>query len=190
MAEAPSIRPMLAADLPRLAEIDPSFTSRTVLAVEKSGSGLAVGWRLEERPLPTPYDKRHHYDFDDTEIANVRRRFEQGTGLHLVVEWRDQLAGILDVEAQDWNNTALIWNIMLDRAIRGQGVGRALFERAVTWGRMQGFRALQIETQTNNVPACKFYVRIGCAISGIHDTYYTNRDIQRQEVAIFWTYRL
>lgn len=190
MVDDPLIRPMIEADLPRLAEIRPGFTSDTVLHVEKTGSGLSVGWRLEERPLPRPYDKGRFYDFDEEEIGHIRRRFEAGDGFHRVVEWKGRLAGVLDVEPQHWNNTALVWNIMLDKAVRGQGLGRALFEAAAEWARTQRFRALEFETQTNNVPACRFYVRMGCALSGLRDTYYTNRDIQRNEVAIFWTYRL
>jgi len=184
------IRPMTEEDVPRLADMRPGFVSPTILAVEKSGSGIEASWRLVERPLPAPFDKGHGYDFDVTEQANILRRLRRGDGLHLVAERDGRLVGILDVVPEDWNNTAFIWNIMLDESIRGQGVGRALFERAVRWGRQQGYRALVMETQTNNVPACKFYARMGCELGGIRDSYYTNNDIERGEVAIFWVYKL
>ena len=47
-----------------------------------------------------------------------------------------------------------------------------------------------LETQTNNVPACKFYARMGCQIEGLREAYYSNDDMARGEVAIFWIYRL
>lgn len=186
----PQIRAMTEQDIPRLAEIRPGFVSDTELIVEKTGSGLEVGWRLVERPLARPFDKGPDYDFDANEQANIRQRLRRGDGLHLVVEWRGRLVGVLDVTPQDWNHTALIWNIMLDEAVRRQGLGRELFQRAIRWGHRAGFRALVLETQTNNVPACKFYARLGCELEGLREAYYTNEDHARGEVAIFWIYRL
>jgi ribosomal protein S18 acetylase RimI-like enzyme len=184
------IRPMTEADIPRLAEIRPGFVSPTTLAVERIGSGIESGWRLVERPLPQPFDKGHGYDFTAKEQANIRERFQHGNGLHLVVDWNGRIAGVLDVGPQEWNHTAFVWNLMLDVGIRGQGVGRALFERAVAWARRYGYRALVFETQTNNVPACKFYAAMGCELDGIRATMYTNRDIERGEVTIFWVYKI
>jgi streptothricin acetyltransferase len=181
---------MIEEDISRLIQIRPGFVSPTALDVERFGSGLEVGWRLVERPLPEPFDKGRRYDFDETEQGYIRQRFRRGDGLHLVVEWEGRLAGILDVVPQEWNNTAWIWNIMLDHDIRGRGVGRALFQQAITWARRQGYRALGLETQTNNVPACKFYAAMGCRLEGLRETFYTNHDIARHEVAIFWVYEL
>jgi len=175
-------------DIKRLPEICPSFVSPTVLAVERSGAGVESGWRLVEHPLPEPFDKGSGYDFDPTEQANIRRRFERGDGLHLVVEYRGRLAGILDVTPEEWNSTAWVWNLMLDTGIRGQGIGRELFRRAVEWARRMGYRALIFETQSNNVPACKFYAALGCRLDGLRETLYTNDDITRGEVALFWVY--
>jgi GNAT superfamily N-acetyltransferase len=184
------IRPLTESDIPRLAGIRAGFTSPTVLDVEPVGEGINGGWRLVERELPEPFDKGNDYDFDRSEQANIRRRWRQGDGLHLIVEWNRRVAGILDVTPQAWNHTAWVWNIMLDEAIRGQGIGRDLFRRAATWARRLGYRALIFETQTNNVPACKFYAHMGCRLEGIRTALYTNDDIARGEVAIFWMYPL
>ncbi|NDJ77836.1 MAG: GNAT family N-acetyltransferase [Chloroflexi bacterium] len=184
------IRPMTESDIPRLAAMRPGFTSPTTLVVEKTGSGLNTSWRLVERELPEPYDKGDRYDFDATEQANIRERLRLGTGLHLVVEQAARIVGVLDVTPMEWNHTAWVWNIMLDQDVRGQGIGRALFEQAADWARRSGYRALVFETQTNNVPACKFYVRMGCELEGLREAYYSNRDIARGEVALFWVYKL
>jgi ribosomal protein S18 acetylase RimI-like enzyme len=190
LAPRPTIRPMTELDIPRLAEIRPGFVSPSILVVERIGTGIEGGWRLVERGLPQPFDKGGAYDFDRIEQAHIRRRLRQGDGLHLVVEWLGHIAGVLDVTPQDWNHTALVWNIMLDTAIRRQGIGRALFRRAVDWARQMGYRALILETQTNNVPACRFYAAMGCQLEGIREMFYTNEDIEHGEVAIFWAYRL
>lgn len=187
------IRAMTTDDIPRLDAIRPGFTSETVLDVERTGSGLEVRWQLVERPLRVPYDKRNRYDFDATEQANIRKRLAQGDGLHLVVERMErpgELVGVLDVTPHDWNDTAWIWNLMLDREARGHGLGRELFMRAANWAEQAGFRALCLETQTNNVPACRFYLKMGCRLEGLRETLYTNNDLKRHEVAIFFTYPL
>ncbi len=190
MTDEPLIRSLTEADIPRLAEIRPGFVSGTALRVECLGSGLEAGWRLVECPLPEPFDKGHAYDFDANEQAAIRRRLRRGNGLYLVVEWRGRIAGLLEVTPQEWNSTAWVWNLMLDRAIRRQGIGRELFARAVNWARQQGYRALVFETQTNNVPACKFYLALGCRLDGLRETLYHNDDLARGEVALFWTYPL
>lgn len=190
MSAEPTIRPLTEADIPRLAEIRPGFVSTTALRVERLGQGLEAGWRLVEYPLPQPFDKGHAYDFDANEQAAIRRRVRHGDGLHLVVEWRGRIAGLLEVTPQEWNNTAWVWNLMLDQAIRRQGIGRELFARAITWARQAGYRALVFETQTNNVPACKFYLTLGCRLDGLRETLYHNDDLARGEVALFWAYPL
>ncbi len=178
------------ADIPRLVEIHPSFTSTTTLIVERLGSGIEGGWRLLERPLPQPFDKGTAYDFDAAEQANIRRRLRRGDGLHLVVEQDARLVGMLDATPQEWSGLVWVWNLMLDQDVRRQGIGRALFRRAEAWGHRLGYRALLFETQTNNVPACKFYAAMGCTLEGIRTMYYRNDDVARDEVAIFWAYPL
>lgn len=190
MLDEAIIRPMTEDDIPALADIRPGFVSDTVLQVERLGSGIEGGWRLVERRLPAPFDKGHAYDFDANERARIYQRLHRGDGLQLVVEWRGRIVGVLDVTPEEWNSTAWVWNLMLDQAVRRRGLGRALFERAVRWARRQGYRALVFETQTNNVPACKFYLAMGCRLDGLRETLYTNDDLGRNEVALFWVYPL
>ena len=189
-APALTIRPMTEADIPRLAEIRAGFVSATVLEVERSGAGIEAGWQLVERPLARPFDKGRGYDFDLAEQRNILGRLQRGDGLHLVAERAWRLVGVLDVAPEEWNNTAWVWNLMLDGDARRQGLGRELFRRAADWARRQGYRALVFETQSNNVPACKFYAAMGCTLEGIRTAHYTNDDLARREVALFWLYPL
>ena len=45
------IRPIRPADLDRLIDIDGTIESSSYLHVDSSGEGLAMSWKLEERPL-------------------------------------------------------------------------------------------------------------------------------------------
>lgn len=186
------IRSMTLSDVPRLVEVQARFSSNSVLRVEKTGTGLFVEWRLTEVPLPKPFDKGDSYDFDDHERENIMRRLhKKNTLLEVAVDLAtNRIVGVLDVAEEEWNNTAFIWNIMIDERARGQGIGRRFIDHTIEWARQKKLRAIMLETQTNNVPACRFYSHMGFHLTGIHDSFYGNNDYQKNEIAIFWTYPL
>ena len=185
-----AIRGFRHSDANRLTEINPTFVSPTVLRVYKTGQGLEVGWRLEEVVLAEPYDKGAAYDFTPEDVAEIAARARRPDCLVLVAEAWGRLVGLLDLEITRWNNTGFLWNLRVDVAHRGRGLGRELFERGVAWARERNLRSIVVETQTNNVPACRFYRRLGCRLVGIREEYYTNRDLETGEVALFWAYTL
>ena len=64
---------------------------------------------------------------------------------------------------------------------------RLLVETAVSLK----LRALVCETQSLNVPAIRFYRKMGFTLDGIDLSYYTNEDYHpTQNVAIFMKYKL
>ncbi len=181
---------MTAADVARLVEIDANFESHVYLDLARETQGLNTSWRLIERPLTAPFVCTD-FVFDKSERRYIRRRQETGDGLWLVAEDQGgRLVGLVDVERQAWREAAWVWNLAVDRAYRGRGLGRGLMERVVRWGRGQSMRAIILETQTNNWPSCCFYRRFGFQLSGLDDHYYTNHDVADKEVALFWTYEL
>ena len=186
------IRQMRPDDISRLTDLRPGFVSQTMLKIEQTGSGLALGWRLVEVELPIPYDKGGLYDFDVFERADITRRLAQTNSLmEVAVESvGGRIVGVLDVEEEGWRHVAWVHNIMLDIDARRQGLGRRLVERTIAWARRRGLRAVMLETQTNNVPACLFYLRLGFQLVGINTAFYTNHDLERDEVALFWSYPL
>ncbi|MCB9436957.1 MAG: GNAT family N-acetyltransferase [Anaerolineales bacterium] len=184
------IRPMTTDDVPRLADMNPGFVSETALHVERIGEGYQVGWRLVEVQLPEPYDKGHGYDFNFSEQENILGRLRQPDALEQVVidSQTDQIVGVLDAAIEEWRRVLWIWNIMMDVSVRGRGIGRRLVENSIAWAERYRLRAVMLETQTNNAPACRFYARMGFQLVGINQVFYTNHDIERGEVALFWSY--
>jgi len=182
-----SIRPLRADDLPRLPEIDTRFVSDAVLRVDKSVQGLRVVWNLYEVALAQAFERPNGYYFTNDDLALTRRRMEEGHSLQLVAETANHVVGFIDVEHQAWNHTSMIWNILIDHDYRRQGLGRCFVERAAEWARQRGCRALTLETQNNNISACRFYWRMGFRLTGIRDDFYHNDDLARGEVAIFWS---
>lgn len=186
------IRSMTLEDIPRLIEIRPGFTSDTYLDVERTGEGYLVGWKLVEKPLQRPFDKGSAYDFTADERKSIKKRLLQEDSLEEVVIDRvtGRIVGILDMAVESWRWVTWVWNLMLDEDVRGQGIGRALVQHSIEWTKRRQLRAVMLETQTNNVPACKFYAQVGFQLVGINETFYTNRDYQRREIALFWSYPL
>jgi ribosomal protein S18 acetylase RimI-like enzyme len=181
-----TLRELTLSDIPNLTQIHPTFRSGSVLDVVRDGEGLDVSWRLMERELTAPFDKGDGYDFDEFVRADIAERLARPDDVYQrVADFEGRLIGLLEVELQEWNNTANLWNLMIDRDYRGKGLGRRLWHRAVDYARQADVRAILIETQNTNVPACKFYARMGCQICGIHEAYY---DEGGEEVAIFWRF--
>jgi ribosomal protein S18 acetylase RimI-like enzyme len=178
-------------DVQRLDEIDSNFESPVYVDVVKTVDGLNVTWRLIERPFDTPFVCTD-FDFDDKEQRQIAHRLKTGDGLWLVVEddRAGRLVGMVDVKHEAWRKAGFMWNIAVERAYRGQGIGSELMGRVKEWAQEKGLRAIILETQTNNWPACRFYQRFGFRLTGIDDHYYTNDDIANKEVALFWTLEL
>jgi streptothricin acetyltransferase len=184
-----TIRPLTSADIARLPEMDLNFEADAHLAVEKTVEGLNVTWRLVETPLDPPFVSVD-YNMDEQDQAEIAKRLKENDGLYLAAERNGRLVALLDLEREAWRDTGVIWNIVLDRAYRRQGLGTRLMERAIRWARRRGLRALMAETQTNNLPACRFYQKTGFQLCGVDDHFYSNDDIGLKEVALFWYYEL
>jgi streptothricin acetyltransferase len=99
------------------------------------------------------------------------------------------LVGFLAV-APDWTGYALIHELAVDLPARHGGIARRLMDRAVAWAKAQALAGLRLETQSNNVPACRFYSRYGFQLGG-HDRWlYRALDPGTREVALFWYLKL
>ncbi|NLG51731.1 MAG: GNAT family N-acetyltransferase [Chloroflexi bacterium] len=184
------IRALELGDLPTLSEINPTFVSDVMLKVEREEQGTNLIWRLTEVPLERPFDRGIGYNLTPRDLEDMRGWLKEGNGLHLLALDLSRPVALLNVQLQAWNNTGFIWNILIDIDYRRRGLGRTLIERAIAWARQNNLRALCLETQTNNLPAIRFYRRMGFFLSGVRADLYTNRDLERGEVALFFSYPL
>ena len=73
-------------------------------------------------------------------------------------------------------------DIRVDPAFRGKGIGSACWSER-RWARQRGCKLLKIETQNNNVQACRFYAKQGCELGGILRHAYKDYP---QEVELLW----
>jgi GNAT superfamily N-acetyltransferase len=64
-----------------------------------------------------------------------------------------------------------------------RGIGSVLFRAAGDWAGARGCRWLKIETQNINLPACRFYQKMGCTLGAIDRFAYPG---QPDEVQLLW----
>ena len=155
-------------------------------------------WRLVERPLGSAVSQATDYGLDrqrarrsgGARLRDGRWAVARGAGR----AGAGRLAALLDVEREALaRRRACSGTLPIDRAYRRQGLGpRSWSRRALDVGaRARDLRAvIVLETQTNNLPACRFYQAMGFKLCGIDDHFYSNNDIGVKEVAIFWWYEL
>ena len=85
-----------------------------------------------------------------------------------------------------WNGYAYIEDIFVEPDYRGEGIGRTLIEHAFAWAKEKGFPGLMLETQDNNVAACRLYARCGFELRGFDTHLYKAQDPSSDEMALYW----
>ena len=82
-----------------------------------------------------------------------------------VAEDDDQVIGLITASLRPtlWHAgpVALIDELIVDHAARGQGVGKALIDAIVTWAQKRGASEIEVSTEKDNEPAQAYYLRHG-----------------------------
>lgn len=183
-----------AGQLPRYARVPIRFLVRSQLRVEAAGGGLG-GLLLTEEAVDPPYVK--DYDAQEGGGSGPERwppRFDVSRWAFLLADDGGRSVGGATVvhEAPDVRmldgrrDLALLWDIRVHPGRRGEGIGAALFRRAAEFARRQGCRQLKVETQNVNVPACRFYLAMGCHLGAIHCHAYAGEPSVAHEAMLLW----
>ena len=75
---------------------------------------------------------------------------------------------------EERTDIAALWDLRVCPRHRREGIGAALFEAAVAWARERGCSMMNLETQNNNVPACRLYASYGSELRSIKRGHYKN----------------
>ena len=93
---------------------------------------------------------------------------------------------------KNWNRYAYIEDIAVCKDFRGQGIGSALINISIEWAKHKNLHGLMLETQDNNLIACKFYHNCGFKIGSVDTMLYANFENNFEnnfEKAVFWYLR-
>ena len=78
----------------------------------------------------------------------------------------------------------VLWDLRVAPEYKSKGIGSKLFSFAVNWSKERNCKQIKIETQNNNVPACKFYAKQGAILAEINEYAYYGED--DDEVMFIW----
>ncbi len=166
---------------------------KTILQVELVDGGLG-GMVLHQVPVEKPCVK--DYDsYGETPTDWLKLFDVSNWGFFLAMDGEKPAGaaavafdtnGVFMLEAR--RDLAVLWDICAHPAYRGVGI--PLFRYAIEWSRRHTCRQMKVETQNVNVPACSFYLRMGCQLAEIHRFRYASVPPVAHEVMLNWYYTL
>ncbi|MGD8456395.1 MAG: GNAT family N-acetyltransferase [Anaerolineales bacterium] len=168
-------------DRKRYRELTAGYTSPEKYLVWKTETEDETYFTMKLQPLDRPYVKRFGQD-DDLEDY-LEGAVKQGLSLGAFDGKR--LVGIAISEEREWNNSLWVWDFHIDAEYQRKGVGTKLMDAVIDQAKEKDFRVVVCETQNTNVPAIRFYRKLGFVVDGIDLTYYPEKEIAAGEVAIF-----
>ena len=175
----PVIRPLTELPPEAYRRIATGYTSPATYAIHKEESPERITITIERQPLAEPYVKR--WPNSDHDLATYARIVAE-EGLSLGAYDGDLLIGLIIAKVTAWNGTLWVWDLEVDEAWRGHGIGRRLVEQLAALGTARGLRVMLVNVQSSNANAIAFYYRTGFVLDGIDLSYYSNEDVARGEV--------
>ncbi|CAM4085411.1 streptothricin N-acetyltransferase SatA [Bacillus paranthracis] len=172
------IRKLEKNDVGNFPEIDDSFivNARLILSLSK------VNRRIEYTVEDVPSYLQNQCDNEELAYNEYINKPNQVIYIALL---HNQIIGFI-VLKKNWNHYAYIEDITVDKKYRTLGVGKRLVNQAKQWAKEGNMPGIMLETQNNNVAACKFYKKCGFVIGGFDFLIYKGLDMTNDEVAIYW----
>ncbi len=170
------VRPAVRSDLAKLASCDYSFP------ITEVALGPFDREKVSDRTIDVP-PHRKTYDFSSEALGGHLERPEHQ--LFVAEEIVGQPVGYAAASVA-WNRFVSVDDLAIDAANRRAGAGRRLMDIVVAWADRMKAPGLRLETQANNVAACRFYESYGFVLGG-HDRHlYAGMVANAHEVALFW----
>lgn len=168
------VRPATVEDIAVLGACDFSF-----LVTREALPPFDGDWLAHARPVE-PYPKS--YGFDPVEIEDSIGTDDKAL---FAVLGDETPVGYLALSV-GWNRLAVIDDIAVDAEWRGTGAAQRLMQQAIRWTTDKGLPGIRLETQTNNVAACRFYLRQGFTLGGYDRHLYEGLSPGTRETALFF----
>ncbi|HEY8749167.1 MAG TPA: GNAT family N-acetyltransferase [Tepidisphaeraceae bacterium] len=184
-SEPMEIRAIRPPDLDRLIDIDGTIESSSYLHVDHAGEGLAISWKLQERPLR---EKRIDRNQPTDEVSFLMKQLVAGAeeGIALLAEHEQINIATLIARLDPEHQTMQVIDLRIDFEHRRQGLGSAMIYQVIAESRSREMRAVSAQTRTNNFPAAQFLAKSGFDLSGLDVRRHTNHDLVKEAATLFW----
>lgn len=171
-------------------------------------------------PIPLSYTTEEYYDLETTtdnasfKVQMIKKRFQapithspeeydfpdslyqdhwekaEAFGIVSEQDGKKELLACIEICPEEWSNRLMVTELWVADALQRQGIGTRLMNLAKEQARLQGRRAIILETQSCNVRAIAFYLSQGFELIGYDTCCYTNCDIERKEIRFNFGYFL
>ena len=141
-----------------------------------------MGQRVDQWPVEKVLPYRKCYGIDPEEFASFRDAPDSA----IFMAYLDNQPVGHVVVSTNWNGFAHVDELAVIAGARRHGVARSLLEVVRFWSHKKKLPGIMLETQNNNIGACRLYERCGYQVGGVDHLRYRGIDPQTAEVAIFW----
>lgn len=138
--------------------------------------------KVEHWPLDVIRPYRKCYGIDPDEFASYR----DAPGSAIFMAYLDNQPVGHVVVSTHWNGYAHVDELAVVASARRHGVAKSLLDVVKFWSHKRNLPGVMLETQNNNLGACRLYESCGYQVGGIDHLRYRGIDPQTCEVAIFW----
>lgn len=153
-----------------------TYTSEHYYELSLTKKPRDEGWIFEwtKKPFSEPFIKKGE--------GHLFENYKEDAEYYVLLSDEEQEIGKLVIGKIHVNNTARVWDIVVDENYLKRGFGTKLMQYAEERARSWGCRAMIVECQSSNFNAIQFYQKSGFDLIGFDLIWYSNTDVENHEV--------
>lgn len=166
------------------------YTTEEYFDLETSAGENFFQARMVKKKFDAPVTHSpEEYDFPDKLYQD---HWEKAEAFGIVEEkdGQKELLACIEICPEEWSNRLMVTELWVADHLQRQSVGTRLMNLAKEQAKLQGRRAIILETQSCNVRAIAFYRSQGFELIGYDSCCYTNIDVERREIRFNFGYFL
>lgn len=166
------------------------YTTEEYYDLETTTGSDGFQVQMVKKKFETPVTHTpQEYDFPDSLYQDHWEKAE-AFGIVSEKDGKKELLACIEICPEEWSNRLMVTELWVADEFHRQGIGTRLMNVAKEQAKLQGRRAIILETQSCNVRAIAFYLSQGFELIGFDSCCYTNIDVERQEVRFDFGYFL
>jgi ribosomal protein S18 acetylase RimI-like enzyme len=179
------LRPACAEDLAGLSDIDATMESLRYLHIDRTGDGLNLQWKVEDRALRERLIQPIELD-DERQFAYRQIITGIEDGLAQVAEHDGQIVAAMAAKPNLARGVLEMIDLRVDFDHRREGLATAMLYHAIQAGRELQLRAVAAESAANNDPANQLLAKLGFHLAGLDALRNSNHDLVKETVTLLW----